>query len=117
VDREAIALRLRRRQVEEALDDERAREVALAEQLEEVVARDESPRIDELAFARMQPEDVAVVREALGEPLPFEGDEDLGGTEAAELEGVDEEIERLQDEIADSQRRQRAYASYLEALE
>jgi hypothetical protein len=117
VDREAIARRQRRRQVGEALEDERAREAALAERLEEVVAQDESPRIDELAFARMQPEDVVVVREALGEQLPFEGDDDLGEAEAAELEGVDEEIARLQDQIADSQRRQRAFASYLEALE
>ena len=111
-----MARRRRRRQVEEALEDERAREAALAEQLEEVVAQDVSPRIDELAFARMQPEDAAFVREALGELLPFEGDEELG-EEAAELESVDEDIARLQGEIADSQRRQRAYASYLEALE
>jgi hypothetical protein len=116
VDREAIARRRRRRQVEEALDDERAREAALGEQLEEVVAQDASPRIDELAFARMEPDDVAVVREALGELLPFEGDEELGEAEAAELETVDEDVARLQDEIADSQRRQRALARYLEAL-
>lgn len=110
-----MARRQRRRQVEEHLADERAREAALAERLEEVVAEEQTPRIDELAFARMQPEDVAVVREALGELPPFEGDEldepELDGT------GVDEEIARLQDEIADSQRRQRAFASYLDALE
>jgi hypothetical protein len=122
MDREAIARRQRRRQVEEALEEERDREAALAERLEEVVAEDEGRRIDELAFARMQPEDVAVVRETLAEPSLFEGDGDDGellAVEPAELgrAGVEEEIERLQDEIADSQRRQRAYGLYLEALD
>ena len=120
MDREAVARRHRRRQVEDALDEERGREAALAERLEEVVAEGEGPRIDELAFARMEPEDVALVRETLGGPLPFDEEEtDLFAMEPEALEeaGVDEEIARLQDEIADSRRRQRAYGRYLEALD
>jgi hypothetical protein len=118
VDREAMARRRRRRQVEEALDDERSREAALAERLEEVVGEDGGARVDELAFARMEPDDVAVVREALADLLPFEGDEELDAAEAEELERARvEEVERLQDEIAHSRRRQAAFARYLEALE
>jgi hypothetical protein len=114
-----MARRQRRRPVEEALEDERAREALLAERLEEVVAEDESPRIDELAFARMQPEDVEVVRGTLGEPPVFGEDEeeyeadDSAPLDRAELDG---EVARLQEEISESQRRQRAFARYLEAL-
>jgi hypothetical protein len=80
-----------------------------------VVVEDQGPRIDELAFARMQPEDVALVRETLGEPLPFDEDD----VEPVELEddGIDEEVARLEDEIADSRRRQLAFERYLEALD
>ena len=118
MDREAIARRRRRRQVEEALDDERSREAALAERLEEVVAEDVGPQVDELAFARMEPEDAAVVRAALADLQPFEGDEELGAADAEELEQARvDELERLQDEIADSRRRQQAYTRYLEALD
>jgi hypothetical protein len=122
VDRDAIARSQRRRQVEEALDDERGREAALAERLEEIVAEEEGPRIDERAFARMQPDDVALVREALETPSLFEEDQDdpeflaVEG-EALEQVGVDDEIARLQEEVADSQRRQLAYRRYLEALD
>jgi hypothetical protein len=122
VDRDAIARSQRRRQVEEALDDERGREAALAERLEEIVAEEEGPRIDERAFARMQPDDVALVREALETPSLFEEDQDdpeflaVEG-EALEQVGVDDEIARLQEEVADSQRRQIAYRRYLEALD
>lgn len=122
MDRDAIARSQRRRQVEEALDDERGREAALAERLEEIVAEEEGPRIDERAFARMQPDDVALVREALETPSLFEEDQDdpeflaVEG-EALEQVGVDDEIARLQEEVADSQRRQLAYRRYLEALD
>jgi hypothetical protein len=122
VDREAIARSRRRRQVEEALDDERGREAALAERLEEVVAEEEGPRIDERVFARMDPGDAELVRDVLAEPPLFDEDEDDPGffaVEGEELEhaGVDDEIARLQDEVADSQRKQLAYRRYLEALD
>jgi hypothetical protein len=122
VDREAIARRQRRRQVEDALDEERGREAALAERLDEVVAEQEGPRIDEHVFARMDPADAELVREVLAEHTPFdeeEGDPDYFGAEEDELEraGVDDEIARLHGEVADSQRRQLAFRRYLDALD
>jgi hypothetical protein len=121
VDRDTIARRQRRRQVEEALEEERDREAALAERLEEVVAEEEGPRIDEAAFARMQPEDVALVRDALQAPPPFDDDggDDFFADDQEDVVagGFAEEIARLGQEIADSQRRQLAYRSYLEAVD
>ena len=123
VDREAIARGERRRRIEETLDEERGREKALTERLNEVVAEAEGSRIDEQAFARMDPEDVALVREALEEPSFFdEGEEDTDflsldreGPEQ-DADEVEEEIARLQAEIAASRRRQLGYGRYLEAL-
>jgi hypothetical protein len=122
VDREAIARGERRRRIEEALDEERGREEALVERLAEVVAEREGTRIDEEAFARMDPEDVALVREALEEPSAFDmGEEDadflaLERDEDHRTE-AEEEIVRLQAEIAASRRRRLAYERYLEALD
>jgi hypothetical protein len=126
VDREAIARRQRRRQVEEALDNERGREAALADQLGDVVAETEGPRIDELVFERLEPEDAALVGEVLQTTSPFDEDEEEDEADAFVLsfesdepdeDGTDSEIERLQDEIANSQRRQLAYERYLDALD
>ena len=111
----------RRRRIEEALDEELGREEALVERLAEVVTEGEGNRIDEQAFARMDPEDVALVREALEEPSVFdEGEEQadflaLEHDEDAQTE-VEEEIARLQAEISASRRRRLAYERYLEAL-
>jgi hypothetical protein len=121
VDREAIVRGERRRRIEEALDEERGREEALVERLADVVTEGEGNRIDEQAFARMDPEDVALVREALEEPSVFdEGEEQadflaLEHNEDAQTE-VEEEIARLQAEISASRRRRLAYERYLEAL-
>jgi hypothetical protein len=123
VDREAIARGERRRRIEEALDEERGREDALVERLEEVVTEGEGNRIDEQVFARMDPEDVALVRELLEEPSLFDEDEDENADflalEPDEEDGsaAEEEIARLQVEIAASQRRRLAYERYLEALD
>jgi hypothetical protein len=122
VDREAIARGERRRRIEEALGDERGREEALVEQLAEVVTEGEGNRIDEQAFALMDPEDVALVREALEEPSAYdEGEEhaDFLALERDEDDGTEgeEEIARLQAEIAASKRRRLAYERYLEALD
>jgi hypothetical protein len=76
VDREAIARGERRRRIEEALGDERGREEALVGQLAEVVTEGEGNRIDEQAFARMDPEGVALVRVALEEPSAYDVDEE-----------------------------------------
>jgi hypothetical protein len=121
VDREAIARGERRRRIEEALDEERGREQALVERLEEVVTEGEGGRIDEQAFARMEPEDVALVRELLEESSLFDESEeetDFLALEPDEEDGneTEEEIARLQAEIAASQRRRLAYERYLEAL-
>jgi hypothetical protein len=124
VDRDAIARGGRRRRIEEALGEERGREEALVQQLEEVVTEGEGNRIDEQAFARMDPEDVALVREALEEPSFVGDDEEYADFLAPEGEGdeqdqadVEEEIARLQAEIAASQRRRVAYERYLQALD
>jgi hypothetical protein len=121
VDREAIARRQRRRQVAEALDEERGREAALVERLEEIVVEGEGARIDEQIFEQMQPDDVALVREVL-EATSFFGedvDPELQGVDAEdhEQDDLDEEISRLEGEIADSRRKQLAFERYLEALE
>jgi hypothetical protein len=122
MDREAIARGERRRRIEETLDEERGRETALVERLAEVVTEGGGSRIDEQAFARMDPEDVALIRQALEEPSSFdEGEEDayflaLERDEKDQPE-VEEEIARLQAEIAGSRRRQLAYERYLEALD
>ena len=121
MDREAIARRQRRRQVAEALDEERGREAALVERLEELVVEGEGARIDERIFDQMQPDDVAIVREALETPSFFGEDDDpeLVYVEADEPEedGLEEEVARLEGEIADSRRKQLAFERYLEALE
>jgi hypothetical protein len=122
VDREAIARGERRRRIEEALDEERGREDALVERLQEVVTEGEGNRIDEQAFARMDPEDVALVRELLEEPSAFDEGEEQVDFLALERDEEDqteteEEIARLQAEIAASRRRRLAYERYLAALD
>jgi hypothetical protein len=127
VDRDAIARGERRRQALEALEFERARADALRERLEAVVAELDGAAIDETAFARMTPDDVAVVRAALQPDMPepeayldetdeageMEDAADAGAEHAAWLES---EIERLEGELAASARRQQAFERYLDAL-
>jgi hypothetical protein len=124
VDRDAIARAQRLRQANEALEFERNRTTSLTEQIEEIVAEAEGPRIDEEAFTRMTPEDAAAVRTILqpdGDPL---GEEDwLGFTEDAaehdpddDADGPEEEIARLEAEIAESRSRREALERYIEAL-
>ena len=122
MDRDAIARGERRRRIEEALDEERGREEALVERVQEVVAEGEGNRIDEQAFARMDPDDVALVREVLEEPSVFDEGEQHADFLALERDEEDqteaeEEIARLQAEIAASRRRRLAYERYLEALD
>lgn len=106
----------------ESLEFERNREAALAEQLEEIVVEGEGPAIDEEAFARMAPEDVELVRASLESPsFDLFGDEESLYPQASEDNSEDdgsleEEIARLEEEIAASRRRQRAFERYLEAL-
>jgi hypothetical protein len=120
VDRDAIARRRRRGQVLEALTFEREREAALRDQLEEVVLEQEGPRVDAEAFAQMQPDDVAVVRELLDDGwslLDDEDDDDLTDDDGLDVAADEDEVERLQGEIESCRARQRAFERYLDALE
>jgi hypothetical protein len=127
VDRETIARGERRRQALEALEFERARADALRERLEAVVVELDGAAIDESAFARMTPEDVAVVRPALQTDMPEpeayldETDEageaeDAAGAGAEHAAWLESEIERLVGELAECARRQQAFERYLDAL-
>ena len=120
VDRDAIARAQRRQQAQEALEFERDRATSLKEQVEAIVAELEGPRIDQDAFARMTPEDVEAVRAVLQpddapgpeeEWLGFEGESPEAGPSETE-----EEIVRLQQEIAASRRRQEVFERYMDAL-
>jgi hypothetical protein len=127
VGREEIARGQRRRQAEEALEVERDRMAILEGQIEDFVTELVGARVDEATFAAMTPEDVETVRAILEPPADFEvGEEWLAEDETAEDEPTPEEdpaaeieaeIARLQEEIADSRRRQEALERYLEALD
>jgi hypothetical protein len=119
VDREAIARAGRRGQALEALEFERARAAALRERLEAVVVELEGPAVDETVFARMAPEDVDVVRPALQaeKPEPDETPrEELDEAAAEQRAWLEEEVVRLQQELASSSRRELAFERYLDAL-
>ena len=130
VDRLAIARAERRRQATDELEFERDRATALQEQLERTVLELEGPALDEEVFAKMDPEDVGLVRAAIQGGSEVELDEELAdgddswdmGTDseqwaAEQREEQEAEIVRLQAEIAVSERRQRAFERYLEALD
>jgi hypothetical protein len=129
VDREAIARAQRREQASEALDFERERAAGLQEQIDSLVVELEGPRVDEEAFAAMSPEDAELARSILApaEEPADEADEDewlIFGDDApgAEEEAdpraeAEEEIVRLEGEIAESRRRQDALERYIEALD
>jgi hypothetical protein len=119
VDREAIARTVRRRQAQEVLDFEREREQTINEQLELLIAETESSRVDAAAFQRMSPEDAEIVRTELT-PVPLDDSRYLERDDVIMLDDVAdlhaEELARLNDELADCRRRQRAFEIYLEAL-
>jgi hypothetical protein len=127
VDPEEIAREQRRRLAREALEFEVGREAALADQLQETIAEVEGPAIDERVFARLAPEDVELVRAALGDDSDddffAEGDEgaewyvDEGDDAETVAEDREKEISRLEAEIRDSRRRQAALRRYLDALD
>ena len=125
MDFEAIARARRRRQALEAIEFQRDREAALREQLEAIVAEVQGPRIDEVAFIRMAPEDVELARGILESGLDsVESDLDSldeewvveEETPEIEFEDYEAELGRLQGEIADTRRLRQALRSYLEAL-
>ncbi|HEY2217742.1 MAG TPA: hypothetical protein VGH35_00235 [Gaiellaceae bacterium] len=122
MDRESIARAERRRQALEALEFERARAAALRERLEAIVVELDGPAIDAAIFAELGPEDVAIVRPALQgdeqaepvEALDFEVE--LEDPKAEQIAWLEEEIVRLEQEIAASGSRQQAFERYLDAL-
>jgi hypothetical protein len=127
VDREAIARAQRRRQARESLQFERERASGLQEQIDILVAELEGSRVDEQAFAKMASEDAELARSLLApaEQPADDADEDewlIFGADRPDDEEPDpreeaeEEIARLQREIAESRRRQKALERYLEAL-
>jgi hypothetical protein len=128
VDRDSIARAQRRRQAHEALEFERNRATSLEEQVEEIVAEIDGPRIDEEAFASMEPEDAEAARAVLRLDDAQEPEEEWLGLEnesfeadpsepEPEPEDTEGEIVRLQEEIAASRRRQEVLERYLEALD
>ena len=122
MDSDAIVCARRHQQALDALEFERGREAALLEQRDEVLTELEGPRIDAAAFARMEAEDVELVREALD---PEQGSPE---EEWLELQGEPAAAERLRREereaerqrlillIAECRRLQQALERYLEAL-
>jgi hypothetical protein len=120
VDREQIARTVRRRQAQEVLDFEREREQTIKEQIELVIAEADGGRIDAAAFERMSTEDAEIVRTELT-PVPL--DDDGGFFERDDVILLDDEVDqhaeelaRLDGELEDCRRRQRAFEAYLEAL-
>jgi hypothetical protein len=124
VDRDAHARAALRRQAEEALAFERDREAMLTVELEDLHADAARGEIDGAVFAAMAPEDAVRVRAALGnlesvdwDDVEDEEDEEERDVDADDPVGVDEEeVARLQDELASSRRTQAALERYLELL-
>jgi hypothetical protein len=123
VDRQAIARARRAKQVREQLADERDREAALQEQLEDLIGEADGPALDEQLFAQMDAEEAKLVRDGLfgmaEEAAPeesFWSEEDGDGPVEEDRDELEEEIARLEREVATCRRRQQAYERYLELL-
>jgi hypothetical protein len=125
VDREAIARQVRRQQVQDALEFERDREKAISDQIAIAIGEVEGPKVDAAVFARMSPEDVALVRAELN-PLPYaaeDGPEYVEQDNFVDLDDFEEtdphaeELARLNEELALSRRRKQAFEAYLAVLD
>jgi hypothetical protein len=132
VDREAIARAQRRRQASEALQFERERAADLQELIDMLVVELEGSGVDQQAFAKMTAEDAELARSLLAPEEPADdADEDAWlifgddqpeddqpeGDEPDPRAEAEEEIARLQAEIAASRRREQALEAYIAALE
>jgi hypothetical protein len=125
VDRDAVARAGRRAQAEEALAFEREREAALRDQIAALVLEEEGPRVDAAAFAGLAPEEVELVRMALGEladDVEEDADDLFGDEPYVTFDDEDDEppvdeIARLGVEIDESQRAQAALERYIVALD
>ena len=125
MNREEIARAVRRRQVKETLDFEREREQTLKEQIEVVITEVEGRRVDEAAFAQMSPEDVEIVSMELSPPAAefeqdpsffFDRDDLFNLDDEPAVDPHEEELARLNGELEECRRRQRAFDAYLDAL-
>jgi hypothetical protein len=123
VDREQIARQVRRRQAEDTLKFEQEREQTVREQIELVIAEVEGPRIDAAVFERMSPEDAEIVRADLAPPPVLDEGDGSGYFERDDVIFFDdeedvqnEELARLNEELDECLRRQRAFRAYLDAL-
>jgi hypothetical protein len=132
VDREAIARAQRRRQASEALQFERERAADLQELIDMLVVELEGSGVDRQAFAKMTAEDAELARSLLAPEEPADdADEDAWlifgddqpeddqpeGDESDPRAEAEEEIARLQAEIAASRRREQALEAYIAALD
>jgi hypothetical protein len=122
VDRVAVARAERRRQALEELEFERGRAEALHDEIARLVVELEGPRLDEEVFARLEPADVELVQGSLQDgPSTDDGDDEWFDPDADDPEALraeaEEEIRRLEAEIAASTRRQEAFERYLDALD
>jgi hypothetical protein len=123
MDRLAIARAERRRQATEELEAERGRADQLRDEITRLVVELEGPRLDDETFARLEPEDVELVRSALQDGTPTDEEDgewldadDPWRDEETQRAEVEAEIARLEQEIAASARRQEAFERYLAAL-
>lgn len=121
VDRDDLVRRARRRQALDSLAFERNRAALLTEQIEEMVASLDGAQVDAAVYAQLSPDDVQLVRAALGDrddgESAFDGADDGNGDEDGNSAQEDEdEILRLQGELELSGRLQAALERYLEVL-
>jgi hypothetical protein len=123
VDRTAIARARRHRLVTEQLAEERGREAALADQLEEVVTELEGAAVDAAVLGQLSPEDAAIARGVVqgGVAIDLGLEEDFfseldEGDAYDPTPDLEDEILRLQDAIEESRGRQQALQAYLDAL-
>lgn len=135
MDRRAITVDVRRKQVEDLLEYERERELTLLEQINTVVADAEGPSVDAAAFEQMTPEQVEIVKRELNPASIYEDDpmtedvDDFFGWDRDNIaedddpwvfdEPVDataEELGRLNEELESCRQKQAALQAYLDAL-
>ena len=135
MDRRAITVAVRRKQVEDLLEYEHERELTLLDQINSVVAEDEGPSVDAAAFEQMTAEQVEIVKRELN-PASIYEDEPMGedvddffGWDRDDIaededpwvfdEPVDataEELARLNEELESCRQKQAALQAYLDAL-
>ena len=113
MDRDAIARARRRREFEEALEDERSREAALRDQIELVVTEEEGTRIDRELLELLAPGEAGLLADLFHAP---DDRDDLDSDEDDGDEPDEDEVARLSREIEDSRARQQALEHAVQLL-